>query len=158
MTTYVDSSVLVALYVPERFSKRARTVMASLVSAPYTALHELELPNAFALMAGRAAISTGERATIRLQLQEDVDSGRLASVAPDWADVFTVASAMSDSYTENVLARSLDVLHVATARVLGCRRFVSADDRQLGLAKPAGFTVTDIKGGSRTPARRPGVK
>lgn len=156
MTTYVDSSVLVALYVPGRFSKRARTIVASLVRAPYTALHELELPNAFALMAGRAVISAGERTTIRLQLQEDVDSGRLASVAPDWADVFTVASAMSDSHTENVLTRSLDVLHVATARVLGCRRFVSADDRQLGLAKLAGITVTDIKGGRRPPVRQPG--
>ncbi len=53
MTTYIDSSVLVAVYVPERFSKAARKAVRDVPQVPFTQLHELEVPNAFELLVGR---------------------------------------------------------------------------------------------------------
>jgi len=42
-------------------------------------------------------------------------------------------------------ARSLDVLHVAAAHIARCDTFVSADDRQLAVAKASRLSILDIK-------------
>ena len=145
MTTYVDSSALVPIYVPERFSNVAREVLGGLPQVPYTPLHELEVANAFALLKGRGLITSEEHLGVRRQLQEDVDAQRLLPVALDWPDVFAIACELSDAHTAKLLTRSLDLLHVAAARATSCRVFVSADDRQLAVAKAAGLKVVDIK-------------
>ena len=54
VTTYVDSSALVSVYVPERFSKAARGVLRAVPQVPFTQLRELEVPNAFELLVGAA--------------------------------------------------------------------------------------------------------
>ena len=43
------------------------------------------------------------------------------------------------------LSRSLDLLHVAAAHVAVCTTFVSADGRQLTVAKATGLDTIDIK-------------
>ena len=155
MTTYVDSSALVPVYVPERFSNVAREVLGRLPQVPYTPLHELEVPNAFALLKGRGLITSDEHHEIRRQLLEDVDAQRLLPVALDWPDVFAIACELSEAHTAKLLTRSLDLLHVAAARATSCRVFVSADDRQLAAAKAAGLRVIDIKRRPRSPGGKP---
>jgi len=143
--TYVDSSALVAIYVPERFSKTARQSVRAVPQIPFTQLHELEVRNAFELLVGRALITREECRAIQAQLDADLDSQRLARVSLDLDRVFTSASDLSLTYTAKVLTRSLDLLHVAAAQAMMCRRLVSADDRQLRVAKAAGLAVVDIK-------------
>lgn len=145
MTTYIDSSALVPVYVPERFSTVAREALRGLPQVPYTSLHELEVSNAFALLRGRGLITVEEYRAIRTQLKEDVDAQRFVPVALDWAGVFAVACELSEAYTAKMLTRSLDLMHVAAARATSCRVFVSGDDRQLAVAKAAGLKVVDIK-------------
>ena len=152
MTTYIDSSVLVALYVPERFSRAARTAVRTAGQIPFTALHHLELPNAFELLVGRGVITRDERRAIERHLQEDLEAQRLVSVSIDLDRVFADATELSRTHTAKFLARSLDLLHVAAAHTLECTAFVSADDRQLAVAKTTGLKTTDI----RAPSRRPG--
>jgi predicted nucleic acid-binding protein len=142
--TYVDSSALVAIYVPERFSKTARRSVRAVPQIPFTQLHELEVRNAFELLVGRALITREECRAIQAQLDADLDSQRLARVSLDLDRVFTSASDLSLTYTAKVLTRSLDLLHVAAAQAMMCRRLVSADDRQLRVAKAAGLAVVDI--------------
>ena len=151
MTTYVDSSALVAVYVPERFSKAARGAVRNVPQVPFTQLHELEVPNAFELLVGRGLISREECRAIQSQLRDDLETQRLAPVSLDLERVFTSASELSHVYTAKFLTRSLDLLHVAAAQLTMCVRFVSADDRQLAVAKAAGLDVVDIK----RPGRRP---
>ena len=155
MITYVDSSALVPVYVPERFSNVAREVLRGLPQVPYTALHELEVPNAFALLKGRGLITSDEHRGVRTQLQQDVDAHRLLAVTLDWPGVFAIACELSDAHTVRLLTRSLDLLHVAAARATSCQVFVSADDRQLAVAKAAGLRVIDIKRPSRSPGSKP---
>jgi hypothetical protein len=66
-------------------------------------------------------------------------------VSLDLDRVFTSAGDLSRTYTAKVLTRSLDLLHVAAALAMMCTRLVSADDRQLVVAKAAGLTVADVK-------------
>jgi predicted nucleic acid-binding protein len=152
VTTYIDSSALVPVYVPERFSPAARAVLRGVPQVPYTPLHELEMSNAFALLRGRGLITVEEYRAIHTQLQDDVDAQRFVPVALDWAGVFAIACELSEAYTATLLTRSLDLMHVAAARATRCRVFVSGDDRQLAVAKATGLTVVDIK--KRPRARR----
>lgn len=152
MTTYIDSSVLVAVYVPERFSASARRTLSHVPQVPYTLLHELEVANAFALLLGRRSITVAEHRAIGAQVRDDVEAQRLVPTAVDWPQTFTGACELSESCTPTLLTRSLDLLHVAAAGAIGCKVFVSADDRLLAAAKAAGLKAVDIK---RTTARSP---
>jgi hypothetical protein len=131
--------------VSERFSHAARQTVRAVPQVPFTQLHELEVPNAFELLVGRGLISREECWAIHAQLEEDLDSQRLARVFLDLDRVFTGASDLSRTYTTKFLTRSLDLLHVAAARVMMCSTFASADDRQLAVAKATGLKVVDIK-------------
>ena len=145
MTSYIDSSALVAVYVTERFSKAARRALRAETQVPYTQLHELEVPNAFELLVGRDVITREQCRTIRLQLHDDLENQRLVRLSLDLDRVLADASELSRLYTSKFLSRSLDLLHVAAARVATCTTFVSADDRQLAVAKATGLAVVDIK-------------
>ena len=147
MTTYVDSSVLVAVYVPERPSQAARQVVRAAPQIPFTQLHDLEVRNAFELLVGRHLITREECQAIQAQLDGDLEGLRLARVSLDLDRVFATATDLSRTHTARCLTRSLDLLHVAAARVMMCSTFASADDRQLAVAKAAGLKVTDIRRG-----------
>jgi hypothetical protein len=78
-------------------------------------------------------------------VQDDLESQRLTPLALDLERVFADAGELSRRHTARFLARSLDLLHVAAAHLALCKTFVSADDRQLAVAKASGLTVVDIK-------------
>jgi hypothetical protein len=90
-------------------------------------------------------ISREECRAIQAQLYEDIETQRLTRLSLDLDTVFTNAAELSRSYTATCLTRSLDLLHVAAAHVAMCTAFVSADDRQLAVAKAVGLEALDIK-------------
>jgi predicted nucleic acid-binding protein len=153
VTTYVDSSVLVPIYVPERFSTSARNAVRDAGQVPFTAIHQLEVPNAFEWLVGRDLMTREECRAIQGQLREDLEAHRLVQVSLDLDQVFTQAVEFSRLYTTKHLARSLDLLHVAAAHAATCTTFVSADDRQLAVAKASGLRTIDIKRGTRRQKR-----
>jgi predicted nucleic acid-binding protein len=145
VTTYIDTSALVAVYVPEQFSVAARAAVRDAGQVPFTSLHRLELSNAFELLVGRKLLTKDEHGAVHRQLREDLDHQRLVPLSLDLDQVFADAMELSRLHTAKFLTRSLDLLHVAAARVALCRTFVSADDRQLKIAKASGLNVVDIK-------------
>jgi predicted nucleic acid-binding protein len=152
VTTCVDSSALVPIYVPERFLRTARSVIPTIGPIPFTAMHRLEVINAFEQLVGRGVITRDECEAVTAQLKDDVETLRLLPVAVDLDRVFVEASELSRLHTARARSRSLDRLHVAAARVMPCTSFVSADDRQLAVAKRSGLVPMDIK---RRSPRRP---
>jgi predicted nucleic acid-binding protein len=152
--TYVDSSALIPIYVPERFSPAARAVAREAGQLPFTSLHRLEIGNAFELMVGRGLITRPECLAVLRQLEDDIRSHRLAPREVDLERALADAGELSRRYTARFLARSLDLLHVACARLSGCDAFVSADDRQLAVARAAGLSATDIKRPRRSRRRQ----
>jgi predicted nucleic acid-binding protein len=151
--TYADSSALVPLYVPESFSAAARSVVSKAGQVPFTALHQLEVPNAFELLVGRRLITRDQCRAILRQLHDDVESQRLVPTTLDLDRMFADAGELSRKYTARVLARSLDLLHVAAAHLALCKTFVSADQRQLAVARATGLSVLNI--GRLSRKRRP---
>jgi predicted nucleic acid-binding protein len=145
MTVYVDSSALVAVYVTEPFSKAARRAVQRTAQVPFTQLHALEVLNAFELLAGRKAITREQCRAIQEQLQNDLANQRLARLTLDLDQVFANASELSRVYSARMLTRSHDLLHVAASHLALCTTFVSADNRQLAIAKATGLKVVDIK-------------
>jgi len=82
---------------------------------------------------------------IQAQLRTDIKDQRLLPVSVELEQVFSDASELSRLYTAKHLSRSLDLLHVAAAHLALCTTFVSADDRQLAVAKASGLATIDIK-------------
>jgi len=145
VTSYFDSSALVAIYVTEAFSRVARREARAVSQIPYTALHELEVPNGLRVLHGRGLITSQELRDLTGQLAGDLEAHRLVETRIDLFDVFRRASGLSQAHAVRLLCRSLDILHVAAALELGCRRFVSGDDRQLALARAVGLAPVDVK-------------
>jgi len=145
VTTYADSSAVVPLYVTERFSQAAESALRTSGPIPFTAIHQLEIANAFERLVGRALITRDQCRAVMRQLRDDLDSHRLTPVSLDFDAVFAQAGELSSRYAAKHLVRSLDLLHVAAAHLISCTRFVSADDRQLAVAKATGLKTIDIK-------------
>ena len=152
MKTYFDSSVIVALYVPEAFSAAARRAIRK-TQIPLTSLHVLELFNTFERLVGLRALTRDDQRKLAEQFREDAEEGRLVARTLDLAQTFSDAHKLSLAHTAKLLTRSLDLLHVAAASLLGCAAFASADRRQLALAKAAGLAVVDITGHKPSRAR-----
>lgn len=147
MKCYLDSSVLVKLYVTEEFSLAARTLVQGLPQLPITWLHGLEVSNALRLLTGRGLLTMEESKRLLEQWEEDRRERRLVDSPLDWPKVFQESMRLSQTHSARLLTRSLDILHVAAAVELGCERFVSADERQLKLAKATGLKMIDIRRG-----------
>ena len=145
MNTYIDSSALVPLYVTERFSDAADAAATAAGDIPFTPIHQLELTNAFERLVGRRLLTRDECRRLDEQLEDDLDKGRLVAVTADLDTVVAHAVELSRAHAARFLARSLDLMHLAAAQVLECRTFVSADDRQLAVARAAGLKPLDIK-------------
>ena len=145
MTTYFDTSALVAVYVTEVFSRVARREVALAGRVPFTPLHDLELGNALRLLHGRRLINAEELEQLLRQVAEDREAERLANTPVDIHRIFEHACELSERHAARLLCRSLDVLHVSSAVALGSTRFASADDRQLKLARTIGLAAIDIK-------------
>lgn len=148
MKVYFDSSALVKIYVSEAHSERARREAQAVPQLPLTWLHTLEVGNALRVLTGRKLLTAEEARGLLEQFEDDRQAQRLADAALDWPKVFHESVQLSRRHAARLLCRSLDILHVAAAVELGCKRFVSADERQLALAEAIGLTAVDIRHGT----------
>ena len=71
-------------------------------------------------------------------------AGVLQTADPSQSNVLLETERLSVCYSERLGTRSLDILHVAMAIVLGSKRFFSFDQRQLKLAKAAGLETPKL--------------
>jgi predicted nucleic acid-binding protein len=140
---YADPSALLKLYIHEPESAavsrwRARTRGA----LPLTPHGRLEIVNGIGLAAFRKAITTEAWRDALASFEEDCEHGSYAEMDVPWRAVLRRAVEISRFHTPRLGARSLDVLHVATALELGLRRFVTFDRRQQHLARATGLSTT----------------
>ena len=145
MKTYFDSSAVVAVYVNEEYSPRARAELRKQTGLPWTPIHEVEVRNALRLLQGRDHIDADELAGLLAHIDEDLESGRLERPDIDLAAVFRRASRLSETHATRTLARTLDILHVAALAELKCSRLVSGDERQIAVAKAEKIRTVDIR-------------
>jgi uncharacterized protein len=135
LRTYFDPSVLVKAYVAEAGTPEALALIRQVKPPiPLTHLHSIEIRNALRLKCGRGEITETElRAALRL-FEDDVIAGRLEMAIYELVGLFQRAESLSSKHATFTLARTLDILHVAAALEIGCKEFVSFDERQRSLA------------------------
>jgi predicted nucleic acid-binding protein len=140
--TYVDPSALRSVYVHDARSRvfcawrsRARGAL------PLTLFGRAELVNSICLAVFRGDITGATGDSALEDLEEDIEQGRL--YLPDllWRQALDRCMELSRLQTPKLGTRALDVLHVASAQVLGCRRLVTYDARQAKLAQAVGLRV-----------------
>jgi predicted nucleic acid-binding protein len=140
--TYVDTSVLFSLYVPDANSARADAWrQANPEPIDFTGFHRIELRNALSLAVFQQRLTPAQAEAAWTQVQEDLKAGVLVAKPNLWARLVPEAEALATHHTPTIGTRSLDVLHVSAALVMGATEFCTFDARQGKLAQLAGMQL-----------------
>lgn len=142
MSVYFDSAVLVKAYCLEATTPQALTLIRGATPPiAFTPLHSLEIRNALRLKRHRKELTASQLRGSLQALRDDIDRGFLQAPDLDLHAVYARAELLSQAYSVATASRSLDILHVAAALILGAERFVSFDRRQRSLASRSGLKV-----------------
>ncbi len=142
MKLYADTSVLFSLYVMDTNSPRADGWrQANPGPLNFTGFHRLELRNALSLAVFQQRLTAAEAAAAWQEIQKDLAAGLLVPAPGRWEELFQEAESLAEQHTPVIGSRSLDLLHVAAALVLGATEFCTFDARQGRLARLANLRV-----------------
>ena len=142
---YVDTSVIVKLYIKEEYSRDASVWLKKNNDAiPLTSFHELELINIIQLKQFRSEITLDEARLIMSRFEEHEISGIYYRPQLNWSAIFIHAIDLSKKHSPSIGSRSLDILHVASALSISADRFLTVDDRQTRLAALAGMKIENM--------------
>lgn len=107
----------------------------------FTPLHVVEVRNAFKLGIFRKLLTEAEADAAWRDLQKDLRDGRLIRTPMKWPSVFRLAARLSEQHSAVHGTRSLDIIHIAAAKVMRAEEFLSFDGRQRALASAIGLRV-----------------
>lgn len=142
MSIYADTGFICSLYCPDAHSEAAiRCLNHHSLPLFFTWLNQVEFRNALRLRVFRKEIKPAQRDASLKHLSEDIAHGVFSYVEPDQPRVLLETERLSLQFSEKIGTRSLDILHVAMALVLGCETFFTFDTRQSKLAKSSGLRV-----------------
>ena len=139
MIAYYDTSVMVSLYMRDSSYNAALALSQASKPALWTPWQRMELNNAVRLYAFRKIITNTDIATIERIIKTATEKGDLSPCDIPVDDWWQEAETLSKSHTSTLGVRTLDLLHVAAARVLNATHFYTFDTRQLTLAQAAGL-------------------
>ena len=142
---YVDTSIIVKLYFREKYTLEASNWLKRNDEAiPLTSFHELELINAIYLKQFRKEIDPDcTRKTISL-FKDHEKLGVFYRPPINWSDIFIYSIQLSNSHTEKIGSRSLDILHVASALSIKADKFLTLNKRQAALASTVNLKVETL--------------
>jgi predicted nucleic acid-binding protein len=145
VTAYADTGFLCSLYAPDAHTPRAVARMKrQALPLAFTWLHQLEFRNALRLRIFRGDITAGQRDASLNTMLADLAAGVLLAASPPLTEVMTEAERLSALHSQTLGTRTLDILHVAAALVLGLAELLTFDTRQAALAKAAGLKVPKL--------------
>lgn len=145
MRIYYDTSVLVKLFIPEIGSRKyAEFVRKNKKPLLINIFQETELKNAFALKAFRKEIVKKELNGIMKQIENDFNTQTLIRQPLEFGQLFALINELSGKHTISIGCRTLDIIHVAAASLLGFDKILTNDSRQKELAKKIGIKVANI--------------
>jgi predicted nucleic acid-binding protein len=139
---YVDPSALRSLYVHDDRSKRfAAWRMKARGALALTRHGHAEMVNSIMHGVFRRLFDDDHARGALADLDGDLAEGRLVLVDMLWRKTLDLATAISRAHTAGTGARTLDVLHVASAIVLERTTLVTYDVRQQAVARAVGLRV-----------------
>jgi predicted nucleic acid-binding protein len=146
MVIYPDTSFLVSLYIDEEVTPIAQEYAVNLAEPlSFTPFHRLEFRTALRIRAFRKELTLAKLQMALRRSDDDLLDGILQHTPLVWADALREAERLGEAHLTETGARSGDLLHVASAVVLGAREFVTFDQRQTALARRAGLRVKTWK-------------
>jgi hypothetical protein len=142
VNVYADTGFLVSLFLEETTSVAADQALVGLKGPlMLTPLTVLELRNALNLAIVRKGLTVTERDALWHEFEEQRRGGFFADRLVETGALYYRAQVLSDRHTPTHAARSLDLLHVAAALLLGAELFLSFDERQRRVAAAEGLVV-----------------
>lgn len=145
MSHYADTGFLVSLHTTDANTAAARKRMKRHgAPMPWTWLHEVEFRNAIRLQVFRGQLAREEVGEVLHKQALGLDNGVYFPAAPAMAEVTREVERLGASHTAMIGTRTLDILHVAHALILGIRDFLTFDKRQASLARAAGLRVPKL--------------
>jgi predicted nucleic acid-binding protein len=139
---YPDTSFLFSLYVVEDGTPVAEAYAEKLdTPLSFTPFHRLELRSALRQRAYRKELTHSELQLALRRSEEHLLEGFLRHTPLIWSDALREAERLGEAHLAEIGARSGDLLHVASAVVLGAQEFLTFDQRQHELARRAGLKV-----------------
>ena len=140
MSIYADSSFLAGLYLDvDAHSHKARMYMVKHpVALLFTPFNRIELRSALRQRGARGECPAMVVKEALRQIDLDMKEGFLVHAPVELGAVIRKADELSDRHPLN---RTLDLIHVASAMVLGSKTFLTFDERQAVLAKAGGLKV-----------------
>lgn len=140
MKAYADTGFLCSLYAPDAHTGAAvARIKLQALPLSVTWLHQLELRNALRLRVFRNEITTAQRDASLNAMLADLAANVLVHAVTPLMDLTIEAERLSVLHSETLGTRSLDILHVAAALILGIPEFLTFDRRQHALATAAGL-------------------
>jgi predicted nucleic acid-binding protein len=142
LSAYFDTGVLVKLYCLEANTPEAVKLVGQFnPPLAFTHWQEIEIKNALRLKLFRKELTSAESKKALGALQTDLASGVLQRASYNITAVFRIADDLSERHTASLGCRTLDILHVAVAKVINADAFVTFDIRQAALATKEGLKV-----------------
>lgn len=140
MSAYADTSFLFSVYVADANTTKAlpliRAASLPLLATPLT---EFELENAILQRQFRRELTSGDCKALIASFRADLTS--IFDLRPFALEMIHKGSLLSARQTPHFGTRALDVLHVASALVLGAKDFYTFDLAQAKLARAEGLRV-----------------
>ena len=145
MKTYADTSFLVSLYIAtDRHHADALAIVNAWSTPPhlyFTPFTQLELLNALSRLEFQKRITLSEVRACKKLVKQDLQTGVLESVPLHTYEWIHTAHDLVDKITPLTGTRTLDVLHLAIARLNGAKTILSFDKNQRLAAKAAGLAL-----------------
>ena len=146
MTDYPDTSFLCAVYRVQDNSEAGwayRDAMTEPIRV--STLLEFEFRQAIRLQVWlhsqdkKKGYTQAEADQMLADWESDIAAGHVEIISTDAEAVLRMAEHLSEKHTTLTGNRTLDILHIATAKHLSVKNFLSFDGRQKKLAKAAGL-------------------
>jgi predicted nucleic acid-binding protein len=136
MKSYADTGFLVSLYLNEATTTAANAAVQTVRQPlPLIPLGFLELRNALYLAVFRKQISEATRAAAWQRIELDIKNGLFVEAPIAQLDLHEKAAQLAQKHTAIFGTRTLDLLHIAAAILLGAGQLLSFDERQRQVAK-----------------------
>ena len=139
--TYADTSFLVSWHLADANFSTALARQSASPAILWSPWQQVEFNNAVRALVFRKIVTPDDVTLVLASVQAAVIAGDLRPTALPETLLWTEAERLSEAHTPKLGTRTLDLLHVAAARALKCRRFLTFDLRQAALARAAGLQV-----------------
>jgi len=142
---YFDTGVALKLVVEEPLSPAVRAYVHEMRSpVPVSLLMEVEIENALHALRFRSLITDAQRAGARSLVTQLMEEGRFRAIGLPLDPIARETLSLASLVTARTGCRTLDLMHIATARLLRADIFVSTDKRQLKAAHLCGLAIVNL--------------